>query len=160
MRPARLALLSAAFITLAGCADEPVTGIEGVVIDARAARDQVVTGDTVTLTFAVANTSFRDVKLTTGGCLLDGEVRDGAGEVVSLAATGCLTAITTVTIHPGEVIERDILWKADRYDTMGPTAMPLAPGRYRVYPVLHANGEHRRGAYDEITVAAPAASAR
>ncbi len=125
----------------------------GIVTEVRVTPTEFHAGDTVQIAVSACNRAGLPATLQfSSGCLLLFEVRDAAGALVAPKDIVCTANAPTVTLHPGECLDRHFSWSGAEGIGGGKT---LPPGEYRVSGVLTAAGKHPASEPVAIKILAP-----
>ena len=137
-----LAALAAACVD-PSAADYDAVAREGLLLTLAASPASIAPGDTARLVARLANHNDHAVRLDfSTGCQILTHVESAEGRVVYPygGGWGCTTALTSLTLAPGEVREQVLRWTGQSYDhdrqTFAPVYSPLPAGSYRAYAVL------------------------
>ena len=128
------------FVALcAGCGGGSITDPERLVLAVSATPHAVVVGDTLQAVLRVSNPTARPISITGNGCVLLVEIRSIETGALARPAAGsaCQDLLQTITLAPGETIER-----AQRWEVPG----DVAPGPYVARGVVDAREGEARSA--------------
>jgi len=146
MRPHSVIHVGLAILLVAGC--DVFTGpADRVDITLAVSRDTLlIQADTLAIRVRVMNPTADTLRFDGGGCLLQFEIRDKAGDVVAPELLACPAILRHVRLAPGDTLNATFGWYGERWTSrVSPPPPELLPaGTYQVYGILDAIGDRQR----------------
>ena len=133
-------------LVLSGCGvfTAPADRVE---LTVEVSRDTLlIQADTLTIRVRATNPTTDTLRFDGGGCLLQFEIRDSAGDVVAPERLACPAILRDVRLGPGDTLNATFAWYGERWTSLRSPPPPdlLPAGIYHVYGVLDAIGDPQR----------------
>jgi len=140
--PLKALALTMLSIGAASCNPERVTSAatdKGLALATSISASVVEPGQTVTFTYRLRNVSRIPVTVIFPGCRVMPYIATPAGTTVYPrgGGWGCLAAISSSTLGPGQAISGTVDLRAGRLDDSRTGAVTLPSGSYRAYADMH-----------------------